>query len=162
MKEAKQKSPEEALGALMERCAKAEVCLWDARRLMARWGIAPSAQESILSRLQSDGFIDEARYAGAFVRDKLNFSRWGARKITEVLYQKRIPPEIIRQAMEQAEAVSMADRLEDDLRRKNSSLKEENPYKRKEKLLRFGLSRGYDLETVLQVIEKISTPEADY
>lgn len=161
MREPKQKSREEALSALMDRCAKAEVCVSDARRLMLRWQIPTQEQEGIIDQLLRDRFIDEARYAGAFVRDKLNFSRWGARKISEALYRKRIPADIIRRAMEQAEGVPMADRLESDLRRKNDAIKEDNPYKRKEKLLRFGLSRGYDFDTVTEAIERIRFPEPD-
>ncbi len=151
----KTKSFDEALNALMERCARAETCVFDARRLMSRWGVPAPEQEDILARLLRDRFIDEERYAGAFVRDKLNFSRWGTRKIAEALYQKHIPALLIRQAMEQAEGIAMADRLESDLRRKNSAIREENPYKRREKLLRFGTSRGYDYETVAETIERV-------
>ena len=149
------KSFDDTLNALMERCARAETCVSDARRLMSRWGVPTPEQENILARLLHDRFIDEERYAGAFVRDKLNFSRWGTRKIAEALYQKRIPAPLIRQAMEQTEGVAMTDRLEADLRRKNSAIREENPYKRREKLLRFGTSRGYDYETVTEAIERV-------
>ena len=151
----KTKGFDEALNALMARCARAETCVFDARRLMSRWGVPAPEQEDILTRLLRDRFIDEERYAGAFVRDKLNFSRWGARKIAEALYQKRIPAPLVRQAMEQAEGVATADRLVLDLRRKNSTIKEENPYKRREKLLRFGTSRGYEYETVVEAIERV-------
>ena len=154
-KSPKQKTVEEALNALMERCARAEVCISDARRLMLRWGVVVDKQEGIIDQLLRDRFIDEERYAQAFVRDKLNFSRWGARKIAEALYQKRIPTEIVKQAMEQAGEVSMTDRLAADLHRKNQSIKDEDPYKRKEKLLRFGVSRGYDFETVAETIERV-------
>lgn len=155
IKQPKEKTAEQALVKLMDRCAKAEVCVSDACRLMSRWRVPEPDQQGVIDRLLADRFIDPERYAHAFVRDKLNFSRWGARKISEALYQKRIPSDIIRRAMEQAAEVSMTDRLETDLRRKNNSLKEENPYKRKEKLVRFGVSRGYDFETVFETVERV-------
>ena len=155
MKEPRQKTREQALNALMDRCAKAEICISDARRALSRWFVAPEDQEWVVSRLLGERFIDEERYAGAFVRDKLSFSRWGIRKISEALYAKRIPSDIINQALEQADGISMTDRLKADLRRKNQSVKEEDPYKRKEKLLRFGVSRGYDFETVMETIGQI-------
>jgi Uncharacterized protein conserved in bacteria len=154
-----QKTKEQALQQLMDRCAKAEVCVSDAQRLMMRWQVPPEERQSVIDTLIRERFIDEERYAEAFVRDKLNFSRWGARKISEALYLKRIPAEIIKQAMEQAQDVEMSDRLATDLRRKNNSIKDEDPYKRKEKLLRFGMSRGYDYETVMETIECILRPE---
>jgi regulatory protein len=149
------KSAEAALAALMERCARAEVCIADARRSMLRWGVAPEEQAAVIDRLIDERFIDQERYATAYVRDKLNFSRWGAQKIAAALRQKQIPADIVQRAMAQLETVSMPDRLETDLRRKNQSIKELNPYKRKEKLLRFGLARGYDFETVRQTIEQV-------
>ena len=155
MKPPKQKTPEEALAALTDRCAKAELCLSDARRLMLRWGVVAEEQEKVLAELLCERFIDEERYAGAFVRDKLNFSRWGARKIGEALYAKRIPPEIVRRALEQTAGVEMADRLESDLRRKNNALQKDDPRKRREKLLRFGLSRGYDFDTIRETIGRL-------
>jgi len=154
-KQPKQKNREEALNALMERCARAEVCISDARRLMMRWLVPAVDQDTVIEQLLRERFIDEERYASAFVRDKLSFSRWGARKISEALYMKRIPAEIIKRAMQQADEVPMTDRLETDLRRKNNSIKEDDLYKRKEKLLRFGVSRGYDFETVMETIERV-------
>lgn len=161
MKESKPKSAQEALQALMERCARAETCVSDARRLMTRWGLPAAEQQTVVARLLGDRFIDEERYAGAFVRDKLNFSRWGARKIAEALYQKQIPSPIVRQAMAQLDGTSMTDRLETDLRRKNRAIKAENPYQRREKLLRFGASRGYDFETIQETLDRILTVEDD-
>ena len=68
------KTPEQALAALMRLCARAERSEEDARRLMTRWGIAPADRERVLERLRRDRFIDDARYAEAFVREKINLS----------------------------------------------------------------------------------------
>ena len=73
------KTPEQALAALMRLCARAERSEEDARRLMTRWGVAPADRERVLERLRRDRFIDDARYAEAFVREKINLSGWGAR-----------------------------------------------------------------------------------
>lgn len=159
LKQPKAKTAEQALRQLMERCAKAEVCVSDAQRLMARWQVPADERQGVIERLIEERFIDEERYAEAFVRDKVNFSRWGARKISEALFQKRIPGDVAKRALEQLEGIAMGDRLETDLRRKNRSVKDEDPYKRREKLLRFGVSRGYDYETVAQAIERVLNGE---
>lgn len=70
------KTPEQALAALMRLCARAERSEEDARRLMTRWGVAPADRERVLERLRRDRFIDDARYAEAFVREKINLSGW--------------------------------------------------------------------------------------
>lgn len=155
IKEPKEKTAQQALEALMNRCARAEVCISDARRLMTRWRVPVVDFEGIIDRLVKEKFIDEERYAEAFVRDKLSFSRWGARKISEALYQKRIPAAVIARAMEQVESGSMQERLEIDLRRKMSGIKADNIYKLKEKLIRFGISRGFDMETVIDTVNRL-------
>lgn len=92
------KTPEQALAALMRLCARAERSEEDARRLMTRWGVAPADREQVLERLRRDRFIDDARYAEAFVREKINLSGWGARKIADALHRKRIARETIERA----------------------------------------------------------------
>ena len=93
------KTPEQALAALMRLCARAERSEEDARRLMTRWGVAPADRERVLERLRRDRFIDDARYAEAFVREKINLSGWGARKIADALHRKRIARETIERSM---------------------------------------------------------------
>ena len=112
------KTPEQALAALMRLCARAERSEEDARRLMTRWGVAPADRERVLERLRRDRFIDDARYAEAFVREKINLSGWGARKIADVL------------------------------RRKVRTTRAATPYELKNKLIRYGLAQGYDYEAV--------------
>ena len=45
---------------------------------MQRWGVEPSARQGVLQKLLADRFIDDNRYAEAFVRDKIRLSGWGA------------------------------------------------------------------------------------
>ena len=75
--ERRTKTPEQALTTLMAMCARAERSSGDARRLMTRWGVAEQDQEGVLQRLIDDRFIDDRRYAAAFVRDKRTFNGWG-------------------------------------------------------------------------------------
>ena len=112
------KTPEQALAALMRLCARAERSEEDARRLMTRWGVAPADRERVLERLRRDRFIDDARYAEAFVREKINLSGWGARKIADALHRKRIARETIERALAALDAGTARERLADLLRRK--------------------------------------------
>ena len=78
------KTPEQALAALMRLCARAEKSQDDARRLMRGWGLAEREGEQVLARLVRDRFIDDGRYAEAFVRDKLRLSGWGEYKTVRI------------------------------------------------------------------------------
>ena len=133
------KTPEQALAALMRLCARAERSEEDARRLMTRWGVAPADRERVLERLRRDRFIDDARYAEAFVREKINLSGWGARKIADALHRKRIARETIERALAALDAGTARERR---------TTRAATPYELKNKLIRYGLAQGYDYEAV--------------
>ena len=132
------KTPEQALAALMRLCARAERSEEDARRLMTRWGVAPADREQVLERLRRDRFIDDARYAEAFVHEK----------IADALHRKRIARETIERALAALDAGTARERLADLLRRKVRTTRAATPYELKNKLIRYGLAQGYDYEAV--------------
>ena len=145
----KVKTPEQALAALMRLCARAEKSQEDARRLMRGWGLAERDAEGVLAKLVRDRFIDDGRYAEAFVRDKLRLSGWGEYKIRTALQRKRIDRALIDAALAEADRPAMGERLRRQLERKARTAKYSTQYELKTKLIRYGLSLGYDYETVL-------------
>jgi regulatory protein len=150
------KSPQQALQSLMRMCARSEHSSGDALRLMKRWGVADDEARKVLSRLQSERFIDDARYAEAFVRDKLNLSGWGAYKIKMSLRAKGVSHEIIEEVVApMIEATDMTERLEEIMQRKLRTLKYSSPYDAKTKLIRFAASRGYDLEQAVECASRV-------
>ena len=145
----KVKTPEQALAALMRLCARAEKSQEDARRLMRGWGLAERDAEGVLAKLVRDRFIDDARYAGAFVREKLRLSGWGEYKIRTALQRKGVSKERIDAALSQADRPAMGERLAQQLERKARTVKYTSQYELKTKLIRYGLSLGYDYEAVM-------------
>ena len=148
-REKRAKTPEQALAALMRLCARAEKSESDARRLMRGWGLSEKDAEWVLARLVRERFIDDARYAEAFVREKLRLSGWGEYKIRTALQRKAIRREVIDAALAQADRQGMGERLAQQLARKARTVKYATPYELKTKLIRYGLSLGYDYEAVL-------------
>lgn len=160
------KTPEEALASLMRLCARSEKCEGDARRLMRRWGVEPKAAEEVLARLVRERFIDDRRYATLFVREKLNLNGWGAYKIRTALKRKEVSEEIIREALAELDGGKLRERLEEQLKRKLRTLKAKTPYELKTKLIRYGLSLGYDYEAVMDTasitLNQADTPCDEY
>lgn len=153
----KTKTPDEALAALMRLCARAEKAQDDARRLMRGWGLAERDAEAVLAKLVRDRFIDDARYAGAFVREKLRLSGWGEYKIRTALQRKRIARGLIDAALAEADRPDMGDRLRQQLERKARTTKYTTQYELKTKLIRYGLSLGYEYEAVLETAAGLVT-----
>ena len=157
VKKRRDKTPEQALAALMRLCARAEKSESDARRLMRGWGLTERDAEQVLGKLVRDRFIDDGRYAEAFVREKLRLSGWGEYKIRTALQRKRIDRALIDAALAEADRPAMGERLRRQLERKARTAKYSTQYELKTKLIRYGLSLGYDYETVVEAASGLVT-----
>lgn len=150
------KTAQQALQSLMRECARSERSSGDALRLMKRWGLSDEDAQRVLARLQADRFIDDGRYAEAFVRDKLNLSGWGAFKIKSALRAKGVSNDIIEEVVSpMLEATDMAERLEEIMLRRMRTLKYKSPYDAKTKLIRFAASRGYNMEEAIESASRV-------
>lgn len=148
----RKKTPEQALNALMRLAARAEKSSGDALRLMISWGIAPADRARILQRLIEERFIDDERYAAAFVREKTALNGWGSYKIRTVLRRKGIAEPLIESALKTIDRTAARDRLNEMLRRRLRSVRAKSPYDLRTKLIRYGISLGYDYETTAEAV----------
>ena len=149
------KTPEQALASLQRLCARAERSSGDAMRLMATWEVENNRRQEVLQKLISDKFIDDRRYAEAFVREKTSLSAWGEYKIRAALKRKGISESIINDALNQINPNTNIERLTQRLSRKVKSIKYDTPYQLKTKLLRYGISLGFQMEQVLTSVEQV-------
>ncbi|MFR9619806.1 MAG: regulatory protein RecX [Rikenellaceae bacterium] len=148
------KSAEQALTSLMALCARAERSSGDARRLMSRWGVAKEEQEGVLARLIKERFIDDQRYATAFVREKTNLNGWGRYKIRAELQRKGVAATIIDEELSHIDRDEMSERLDTLLAKRARSVKYNSKYHLRDKLIRYGASLGYDFATVSEAVQK--------
>ncbi len=156
-KKRKKKTAEQALKILMWLCAKVEKSTGDARRLLFRWGVDPAEHQDVIDRLIEEKFIDDQRYATAYVREKLKLSGWGARKIGYMLGSKGVARDIIDRVLEEVvDADEMDERLEKCLEKKMRSIKAATPWEFRQKLVNYGLSQGYNYAAVAKAIKNIN------
>ncbi|MFI3328345.1 MAG: regulatory protein RecX [Rikenellaceae bacterium] len=160
-KERKTKTAQQALSALMALCAKAEKSSGDARRLMTQWGVAKEEQGAVLERLQKERFIDDERYAAAFVREKTRLNGWGEYKIRMQLGLKGVPKEIIENELEGLRSAegreSMREKLDELMRKRLRTTKYTTQQQLREKLTRYGSGLGYDYGTVSAAVTNALT-----
>ena len=135
------KTPEQAYAALIRLCARSEKSSGDALRLMQRWGVEPSARQGVLQKLLADRFIADNRYAGAFVRAKIR--QRGSLRL------KGIAAAIIDEALARLDPANQSERLRTQLEKKLRLTRYKDTYDLKTKLIRYGLSLGYDYDAVL-------------
>ena len=126
----------------------------------------------ILHLLEKEKFIDDRRFAGAYVRDKLRLNGWGKNKISYMLRSLGVEEYVIREAL--AENYREADtRKEQDcpdagevlrklVENKWKSLKKSEPLQnRKMKVLRFAVGRGFEYSRVLEILQEITENERE-
>lgn len=144
----KQLSEEQALSRLATTCSRSEHCISQVREKMYTWGLPPEMQDRIIDYLTTHQYIDEARYARIFIEDKMQFNGWGPRKVAQALYAKHIDKEVFQPILDEIDPQTFIEQLRPLLRQKQRSLTADNHFQRHAKLVRFALSRGYDMDTI--------------
>ena len=152
-RERKPKSAQQALQSLMRLCARSEKSSGDALRLMQQWQVPQAERQGVLERLVKERFIDDGRYAEAYVREKSRLSGWGARKIAMQLRQKGVSQAIIDEALGQLDSDVELPRLVEKLRRKIRTTKYTSDYELRGKLMRYALSLGFDYDIAQRAVE---------
>ena len=144
---------QEAFLQLAALCAQAEHCEQEMRDKLKRWELDTTAADRIIARLQKERYIDDARYARAFVKDKIRYNKWGRRKVEQALWQKRIADDIRQQVLGEIDENEYLDVLRPLLKQKRRTTKAENDYALNQKLVRFALGRGFTFDLIRQCLD---------
>ena len=148
-------TPPEALHRAATLCSSAKHCTADIREKLARWGVTEADSRTIIDRLVQERFIDEQRYAVAFVKDKFRFSGWGRIKMRYALQQKRIDGSDIDHALATLDEEQYNDRLLELLQAKSRSIRDDDPEARRAKLFRFAASRGFEPSLIFNALKQV-------
>ena len=134
-------------------CSRSEQCSADilSKLLKTFDGDEEKAQE-VLEALKADKFLDDARYATAFARDKARLDGWGPVKIRFKLRSKGVPEAAIEEGLSQIDSDEAEEKLYKLVLAKRKTL--EGDPQIKLKLLKYALGRGYSYEQVAPAVEK--------
>ena len=154
-KDTKKISYDAALNRAQALCARQEKCSFDIKQKLHIWGVADIDTKKVIDHLIKDGFINDERYAFMFVRDKSKFNKWGPLKIAQALRIKHIPEAIIQHSLKEIDKSLNENDLLDLLKKKSKSVKAKSDYDLKVKLIRFAISRGFDYNQILKLVDKV-------
>ena len=149
----KETTEQEAYLQLAALCAQAEHCQQEMRDKMKRWEMAPEVQERVIARLIKERYIDDERYARAFVKDKIRYNKWGRRKVQQGLWMKHIDDDIQQRVLSEVDDAEYLAVLKPLLKQKTKSIKAENNYELTRKLVRFALGRGFTYDIIRQCLD---------
>jgi len=138
-----------------ELCSKSEKCRFEIRTKLNSWGVQAGETETIIEKLIQQKFIDENRFANAYANDKFKYNKWGKNKIRAYLKALEIDGLLIQKAVNNisvSEYKTTAKKLISD---KAKSIKEENLFQKKAKIMNFMMSKGFESELIMEIIEKM-------
>lgn len=151
--------PAAALAKAQRWCAFQERSQQETRDKLYSWGLWPEAIENIIAELISSNFLNEERFAGAFVSGKFRIKQWGRIKIKQELKQHRVSEPIIRKALAGIDSGEYYRTLQKTAQKKAHTEKEKHPQKRKYKLMRYLISRGFEQDLVREVVDELLQEE---
>ena len=140
----------------MKYCAYQERTQQEVRDKLYSYGLYPDAVEEVLTELITEDFVNEERYAQSFARGKFRQNKWGRIKISRSLQQKGISRYCIAQGMQEINEADYYDTLFQLMSRKWKSLADDDAYQRKNKTVRYVVSKGYEAELAWKVVDDLS------
>lgn len=119
--------------------------LWDL-------GVWKSEHDEIISSLIEDDYLNEERFAKAFVGGKFRMKDWGRKKIYYGLKEKGVGEYLIKQAMKEIDEEAYQQTLQQLAEKKYESLKGDQYLVRKKKLTDYLLQKGFEPALVSEVV----------
>ena len=149
-------TPDQVLDKMAKYCAYQERCVKDVKNKLKTFDIPEEEKTKILDYLLDNRFVNDERYAKAFVRGKVNQSGWGINKIRFHLMQKGIGKELIDEALGQTDEEVYRQRLIDILKTKSKTIKAESDFEKKRKLAAYAMQKGFEGSLVWEVLKDLA------
>ena len=144
---------EEALYKSAAYCSQSEHCISELKNKLTQWSVTESDQFKIIRYLKEEKYIDEKRFAFAYVKDKFRYNKWGKIKIRLELHQKKIEKELIEAALEEIDEEEYKGMIIRLAKEKEKKLTYRNEYERKGKLYRFLAGKGFEMDVISKIIQ---------
>ena len=148
----KQRTEQDVFLTLAALCAQGEHCQYEMLEKMRRWEVDETVKARVMQKLVAGRYIDDERFARAFVKDKVRYNKWGRRKVEQALWMKRIDEHIAKAVLDEVDDEEYTAILTPMLKQKRRSTKANSDYELNMKLIKYALSRGFTMDIIKQCI----------
>lgn len=139
-------------------CAYQERAQQEVRDKLYDWGLKSYEVEEVITELILNNFLNEERFAMAYVSGKFKIKKWGKIKIKQGLKLKRIPDKMIKDALNSIDFDDYLVAILDTAVKKLRVLNEKDAFKRKYKLMTFLQSKGFENDLIFEVLKDNNLP----
>ena len=145
---------DEAQKKLENYCAYQERCHKDVRKKLKEMKMIPEAIDKIVVHLINHNFLNEERFAKAFVRGKFRIKKWGKNRLVRELKFKDVSKYAIDVALKEIDEADYFETLDELTQKRIAQVNEKNIYKKKKKVADYLLYRGWESHLVYQKLNE--------
>lgn len=136
-------------------CAYQERAQQETRDKLYEYGLQKDDIEQIITELIGANFLNEERFAMAFVSGKFRIKLWGKIKIKGELRLRKVSDYCINKALKQISDTDYFSTLEKVISKKIRLIKEPNKIKKHYKLIQYAASRGFEKDLIIDVLKEL-------
>ncbi|UXP33000.1 RecX family transcriptional regulator [Reichenbachiella agarivorans] len=136
-------------------CAYQERSQKEVRQKLYEYGLYRSEVEDVLTDLIMEGFVNEERFAKIYAGGKFRIKKWGRNKIKIGLQQHDVSAYCVKKAMLEISQEDYLATLEELTTKKADTETETNIFKKREKISRYLIYKGYEAELVWDMVKDL-------
>ena len=143
----------EALKKLEKYCAYQERSHKQVYQKCRDYGLTEDEANQILIELISSNFLNEQRFAEAYVKGKFKVKSWGKQKIVNGLNNAGVSKKLIENSMDKIDPKVYLQTLISLVEKKRTTLKTGTEFEKTIKIQRYLLSKGYKYDEISEALK---------
>jgi regulatory protein len=145
---------DEAREKIQAYCAYQERSHREVEEKLRSYGLLEEASGMLLVELIQHNFLNEERFARAFVRGRFRIKQWGRNKIRQHLKHHRISEYALKKAFTEIDKEDYHQALETLAAKKWLATTLKDSFKRRGKVAQYLISRGFEPDLVWEVLKQ--------
>ncbi|HAY3540424.1 regulatory protein RecX [Elizabethkingia anophelis] len=137
---------------LINYCVYQDRCHKEVEEKMRDFLLIPEAKDEILLYLIKENYLNEERFTRSYIRGKFYVKHWGRQKIKLQLKMKGISEKLIQNCMDEIYDDDYIKQIKIFAEKLLPTYKDLNDFQRKNKLIRFLVTKGYEYELIIENI----------
>ncbi|MDV2446949.1 recombinase RecX [Elizabethkingia anophelis] len=139
---------------LINYCVYQDRCHKEVEEKVRDFLLIPEAKDEILLYLIKENYLNEERFTRSYIRGKFYIKHWGKQKIKLHLKMKGISEKLIQNCMDEIYEDDYIKQIQIFAEKLLPTYKGLNYFQRKNKLIRFLVTKGYEYELIIENITR--------
>ena len=146
--ENQEQTAKQAYSKMARLCSRSEQCSADIRKKIAIFELPEETIDEIIINLKSEKYLDDERYAKAYIKDKFRFNKWGKIKLRHNLRMKGVSENYIQAGLDEIDIERYKKVLIKTMKDKAKTIKKKEKFEKMGQVIRFAQTRGFEPELI--------------